>query len=129
MSSQRVAATSWGWRAVFAAVAIHQCHRGGRLDGRVLSGRPSLDCTARMVMPWPETLCVRVTVSPRHSTTLPLVTAMVVEGQKGSDAVAHLVDAMTVGHRTDVMLVGALLLRGWLVAWLVLLAMHDRRTP
>jgi hypothetical protein len=54
---------------------------------------------------------------------------MVVEGQKGADAVAHLVDAMTVGHRTDVRLVGALVLRGWLVAWLVLLAMNDRRTP
>jgi hypothetical protein len=54
---------------------------------------------------------------------------MVVEGQQGSDAVAHLVDAMTVGHLTDVMRVGALWLRGWLVAWLVLLAMNERRQP
>src|SRR4029450_13326270 len=95
----------------------------------VLPGRPALDCTARMVMPWPETLCGRVTVSHRHSPPVPLGTAMVVEGQKGSDAVAHLGDAMTVGHLTDVMRVGALVLRGWSVAWLVLLAMHERRQP
>ena len=126
MSSQRVAATSWGWLAVAAAAEVPQCHRGCRLYGRVCSGRPARDCTARMVMPWPETLCGRVTVSHRHSPTLPLGTAMVVEGQQGSDAVVHLGDAMTVGHRTDVMRVGALLLAARLVVCLARVACHAR---
>jgi hypothetical protein len=57
------------------------------LDGRVLSGRPSSDFTARMVTPLPETLCVMVALPPRHRAPVPLVTEMLVEGQHGAQPV------------------------------------------
>ena len=57
------------------------------LYGRVFSGRPSLDFTALMVTPLPETLFVMVALPPRHRATVPLVTEMVVEGQHGAQPV------------------------------------------
>ena len=56
------------------------------LYGRVFSGRPSIDFTALMVTPLPETL-LSFALPHRHCATVPLVTEMVVEGQHGAQPV------------------------------------------
>jgi hypothetical protein len=56
------------------------CHIGYSLCGRIFIASPSTDFTILIVTPLQETLFVMVTLSHRHSTTLPLVTEMLVEG-------------------------------------------------